>query len=290
MIFMSHPASLTRLPLATLTAALLLTGCKDQSGGSVATADSVAIVNGTPISRNTYEHYVQGVANQPASELTPEQRDELLDNLIRGELIASEAEKTGLAAKDDTRAVMALSRLTVLQQAASQDYLKNRKATDTELKAEYDTQVAQLPHTEFRARHILVNTEDYARSLIRQLDRGANFTQLAKKESIDTSSRDNGGELDWFTPERMVKPFADAVTRLDKGQITKDPVQTQYGWHVIKLEDRRDTAPPPFDSVRDRLVQIVESKKFRAHTDDLMASAKIERRLETAPTSAHQAP
>jgi peptidyl-prolyl cis-trans isomerase C len=265
---------------ALAASALLLAACGQKTAGTGASADNVALVNGKPISRNTYEHYVQGVANRPAAELTPEQRAELLENLIRGELIASDAEKTGLAAKDDTRAVLDLSRLTVLQQAASQEYLKERKATEAELKAEYDTQVAQMARTEFRARHILVNTEEFARNLIRQLDRGADFAQLAKKESLDTGSREGGGELGWFAPDRMVPPFAEAVAKLDKGQITKDPVQTSFGWHVIQLEDRRDAAPPPFDSVKERLVQIVEAKKFRAHTDELLAAAKIERTLD----------
>jgi peptidyl-prolyl cis-trans isomerase C len=282
--------TLTAVLLPALAAsAMLLAGCGQKSAGTGATADNVAVVNGKPISRNTYEHYVQGVANRPASELTPEQRAELLDNLIRGELIASEAETTGLAAKDDTRAVLDLSRLTVLQQAASQDYLKDRKATDAELKAEYDTQVAQMARTEFRARHILVNTEEFARNLIRQLDRGADFAQLAKKESLDNGSRESGGELGWFAPDRMVPPFAEAVAKLDKGQVTKDPVQTSFGWHVIQLEDRRDAAPPPFDSVKERLVQIVEAKKFRAHTDELLAAAKIERTLDK-PAAAVAAP
>ncbi|MEY2853248.1 MAG: hypothetical protein RL030_380, partial [Pseudomonadota bacterium] len=110
--------------------------------------------------------------------------------------------------------------------------------------------------------------------------RGADFTQLAKKESLDTGSRESGGELGWFPPDRMVPPFAEAIAKMDKGQISKDPVQTSFGWHVIQLEDRRDAAPPPFDSVKERLVQIVEAKKFRAHTDELVAAAKIERSLD----------
>lgn len=278
------------LTCATLAATLLLAGCDKKPAAATLSADTVAIVNGKAISRNTYEHYVQGVAGRPASDLTSEQRNELLDNLIRGELIASEAETSGLAAKDETRAVLELSRLNVLQQAASQDYLKDRKPTDSELQAEYDTQVALLPRTEYRARHILVNTEDYARSLIRQLERGGKFEELAKKESIDTGSATQGGELGWFTPDRMVKPFSDAVMKMDKGQITKDPVQTEFGWHVIQLEERRDAAPPPLESVKDRLVQIVEAKKFQAHTADLMATAKIERNLEAAAAPAAATP
>ena len=275
-----------RIPvLASITlAALLATACAPKAPGAGAAkdasgADVVAVVNGKAISRNTFEFYVKGVAGKPAAELTPEQRTELLDNLIRGELIATAAETSGLAARDETRAVMELSRLTVLQQAASQDYLKERKATEAELKAEYDTQVAAMPRTEYRARHILVNTEEFAQSLIRQLDRGADFAQLARRDSADQGSRENGGDLNWFTPDRMVKPFGDALVALEKGQYTKTPVQTSFGWHVILLEDKREAAPPPFESVKERLTQIVEAKKFKAYTDELARTAKIEKKL-----------
>ena len=270
-----------RLALLVTTGAALLVSCtRTGDGKDAAKTDNVAVVNGKPISRNTYNYYVKGVANgKTPEELTPEQRSELLENLIRGELIAAETEKNGLAAREETRAVLELTRLNVLQQAASQDYLNTRKATEAEVKAEYDTQVQAMPGTEFRVRHILVNTEEFANNLIRQLDRGANFAQLARKDSTDQGSRENGGELPWFTPERMVQPFSEAVLKLDPGQYTKTPVQTSYGWHVIQLEERRAMAPPPFDTVKDRITQIVEAKKFKAYTDELARTAKIERTL-----------
>jgi len=135
-----------------------------------------------------------------------------------------------------------------------------------------------MPKTEYHARHILVATEQFAQKLIDQLDKGGKFEELAKKESMDPS-KDNGGDLGWFTPDRMVPPFSQAVVGLTKGGYTKKPVQTQYGWHVIRLDETRDVAPPPFDSVKDRLGQIVEAKKFKSYTDELAKTAKIEKKL-----------
>lgn len=265
-----------------LAVVLLASACAQKPGGapeSAATGDNVATVNGKPISRNTFNYYVQGVAGKPAAELTEEQRAELLDNLIRGELVAQAAEKDGLAARDETRAVMELSRLTVLQQAATRNYLRDRRPTDEELKTEYDLQVSQMPRTEYRARHILVGSEEQATALIAQLARGANFAQLARRESSDQGSRENGGDLDWFTPDRMVKPFADAVATLRKGEFTRTPVQTSFGWHVIRLDDTREVAAPTFESVRERIAQIVEAKKFQAYADGLVSAARIEKQL-----------
>jgi peptidyl-prolyl cis-trans isomerase C len=268
----------------TVAVALLITGCAQQStpGGSGAApkvVDIVAVVDGHSISRNTFNHYAQGAGGKPAAELTAEQRTELLDNLIRGELVAQDAERSGLAAQDETRAVMDLSRLSVLQQAASQNFLKDRKPGDEELRAEYDLQVARMPHTQFRASHILVPTEAAAKKLIDQLGHGGNFAQLAKQNSTDAGSRDRGGDLDWFTPDSMTPPFAEALKQLKKGQTTAAPVKTQFGWHVIRLVDARDTPAPAFDTVKDRLVQIVESRKFKAYTDTLVAKAKITKSL-----------
>ena len=137
-----------------------------------------------------------------------------------------------------------LSRLNVLQQAVSEKYLKDKKATEQELRAEYETQVAAMPRLEYHARHILVATEQFADKLVAELDKGAKFEDLAKRESMD-SSKDNGGDLGWFTPDRMVKPFADAVVALKPGEFTHTPVQTQFGWHVIKLEETRDLRRRP---------------------------------------------
>jgi len=268
------------LPFATLA---LLAACS--KGGPTADttkpADKpVATVNGTPISRAMFEYYAKNTAGKPASELTPEQRGQLLDNLIRGEIVAEEAVKQGLDKTTDTASLLQLSRLEILQQAGATHYLEDKKPSDADLKAEYDAQVAGMPKTQYRARHILVSTQDAAQKITDELKKGAKFEDLAKKDSMD-SSKEQGGELGWFTPTNMVKPFADAVASLKKGEVTPAPVQSQYGWHVIQLEDTRDTPVPPLDQVKDRVAQLVETKKFRAYQDDLLKTAKVEKNLDS---------
>ena len=135
-----------------------------------------------------------------------------------------------------------------------------------------------MPKTQYHARHILVTSQEAAQKVIDQLKKGGKFEDLAKKESID-SSKEQGGDLGWFSPSSMVKPFADAVAGLKKGEYTPSPVQTQYGWHVIQLIDTRETPVPPIDSVKDRLDQIVQNKKFKAYQDELMKTAKVEKSL-----------
>jgi peptidyl-prolyl cis-trans isomerase C len=176
----------------------------------------------------------------------------------------------------DTEDLLELTRLNVLQQTMEERYLKDKKPTEQELRAEYENQVSALPKLEYHARHILVATEPFAQGVVQSLEKGAKFEDVAKKESMD-SSKDNGGDLGWFTPDRMVKPFADAVTSLKPGDYTHKPIQTQYGWHVIQLVDTRPLSPPPFDQVKQRLEQVVQAKKFKAYTDDLISKAKIDR-------------
>jgi len=271
-----------KLIAGILSAGILFAACaqKPSSTEPAVKVDNVAVVNGRPISRNTYNFYVKGVAGKPADDLTTEQRAELLDNLIRGEVIASAAEKSGIATQDETRAVMDLSRLQILQQASSQSYLKDRKASQEELQAEYGLQVGTMAKTQYRASHILVPTQEAAQKVIDELNKGASFAQLARRVSTDAGSKEKGGDLDWFTPEGMTPPFAQAVQTMKKGEVSKVPVQTTFGWHVIRLDDTREASPPPFDSVKDRLVQIVEGKKFKAYTDKLVSEARIEKTLE----------
>lgn len=266
------------LPLTLLAlAGLAALGACTQKAATGPKEETVATVDGRSISRNTLEQYTKGVAGKPLAELTPEQQSQIMDSLIRGEVIAGAAEASGLAQRDETRAALALSRLSILQQASQQEFLKDQKPSDEELRAEYDLQVGQMDKTQYRASHILVPSEEAARSLIAQLKAGGNFAQLARANSTDTGSKDRGGDLDWFVPGAMTPPFAEAIRRMKKGETTETPVQTQFGYHVIRVTDIRDTAPPPFESVRDRLVQIVEAKKFKAHVDGLLAKAKVEK-------------
>jgi peptidyl-prolyl cis-trans isomerase C len=269
---------LGKLPLIALIA---LAGCA-KNGSTVDTKTPaekpVATVNGVPISRSMYDYYVKNTAGKPANELTADQRSQLLDNLVRGEVVAQQAQKEGLDKTGDTASLLELSQLQILEQADAEHYLKDRKATDAERQAEYDSQVAAMPKTQYHARHILVTTQDAAQKVIDELKKGAKFEDVAKKESID-SSKEQGGDLGWFSPANMVKPFADAVATLKKGEVTPAPVQSQYGWHVIQLLDTRETPVPPLDSVKERVDQLVQNKKFKAYQDDLMKTAKVEKNL-----------
>jgi peptidyl-prolyl cis-trans isomerase C len=268
-----------------VVALVALAGCQPKTGGSAAGAPNsgppVATVDGQPIGRDTYEFYVKGVAGKTSAELSADQRDQALENLVRAQVIAEQAEKDGLTKDTNTAALLELSRLNVLQQALSEKYLKDKKATDQEMRAEYETQVSAMSRTEYHAKHILVATSAFAEKAVRDLEKGMKFEDVAKRDSMD-SSKDNGGDLGWFTPDRMVKPFADAVISLKPGEYTHTPVQTQYGWHIIKLEETRDLAPPTFDSVKERLEQVVQTKKFKGYVDGLVKTAKVEKKLEPA--------
>jgi peptidyl-prolyl cis-trans isomerase C len=265
-----------------LVAAMLaaLGACQPKSSVTPSdTSPPVATVDGSSISRDFYEFYIKGITGKSSADLTPQQRELALDNLIRAKLVAEQANKDGLDKNPDTASLLELSRLNVLQQAVSDRYLKDRKPTEPEVRAEYETQLGTIPKKEFHARHILVATEPFAQRIIARLDKGEKFDELAKRESMD-SSKSNGGDLSWFSPDSMVPAFAAAVSALKPGEYTHQPVQTQYGWHVIQLLETRDLTPPPFEQVRQRLEQVVENKKFRSYTDELMHNAKIEKFLD----------
>ena len=257
-------------------------GAASSSGTPAPSADNsapVATVNGTPISHSFYDYYAKGLAGKNSvAELTPEQKQLALDNLVRAEVIAQEATKEGLDKDPGTDALLQLARLNVLQQAVSDVYLKDKKPTEQEARAEYETQVGLLAHQEYHVAHILVATEGFARKIIGELEKGANFSEVAKRESMDPS-KTNGGDIGWLTPDRIMKPFADAMVALKKGEYTHKPVQTQYGWHIIRVDDIRDVTPPSFDQVHQRLDQVVQAKKFKAYTDGLMKNAQIEKKL-----------
>ena len=272
-----------------------LAACQPKTAGTAANDNSpaVAIVNGTPITRSFYDFYIKGITGgKSAADLTADQRALALDNLIRARVVADQAVKDGINKSGDTAYMLELARLNVLQQAMEERYLKDREPTEQELRAEYEAQLAAMPKTEYHARHILVATEPFAQKIIERLDKGEKFDALAKAESMD-SSKNNGGDLGWFTPGRMVPEFAGAVMALKPGEFTRKPVQTQYGWHVIQLLETREVTPPPFDQVRQRLVQVVQAKKFRLYQDELLRNAKVEKfpdRLTSAAPAAPAAP
>jgi len=259
-----------------------LASCQPKGDSSLSTpvdnSPAVATVNGTNISQNFFDQYIKAITGKSSAELTQEQRTQALDNLIRAQVVGQQAVKDGVDKVPETAAMLELTRLNVLQQAVAEKYLKDRKPTEQELRSEYETQVSQLSKQEYHAKHILVATEPFAQKVIDRLGKGEKFEDVAKKESMD-SSKDNGGDLGWFTPDKMVKPFSEAVLALKAGEYTRKPIQTQYGWHVIELVETRDLQPPAYDSVRQRLEQVVQAKKIKAYTDDLERSAKIEKKL-----------
>jgi peptidyl-prolyl cis-trans isomerase C len=266
---------------ALLVGATLLAAC-GKKDAAAPTAESttvapVATVDGKPISKELFEFYVKNVIRRPLAELTPEQQQQALDDLIRMHIVAGTALKTGVQKEPDVANALELTRLNLLTRAVIQKQLKD-PPTEQELRAEYETYAAEQPKYEYHARHILVATEQFAQALIDRINKGASFAELAKKESMDGSKSD-GGDLGWFSPTRMVKPFADAVVALQKGQVTQKPVQTQFGWHVIKLEDTRDNVVPDFEQKKEEIQQRVQEKKVQAYVDELKKTAKIEKKL-----------
>jgi len=279
--------------LLALGVVLALAACSKTATDKPAAAAAAApakpplvTVNGKPISDQLFEDYVQAVARKPSSELPQADRDQIKENLVRITLIAEQAEKDGLTKDPEVATRLELSRLNLLQQASAQKYLKERTPTEEELRAEFDAQVAATPLIEYHARHILVSSEDVAKKVIDQLKGGADFANLAKRLSADKGSAVKGGDLDWFAPNAMVKPFGDALALLKNGEVTKTPVQTEYGFHVIQLLGTRDRTPPAYDDVKERLSQIVLGKKFKAYSDEMIKNAKIDPPLAGVPAAA----
>ena len=243
---------------------------------AVAKAPTVATVNGSQLSAKLFDTFLLAVTGKPAAEATPEQKTQLLDQLVNMTLAAQSAEKDGLAKDADVQARLDLLRMQVLAEAASEKYIKAHPVSESEVKAEYDTQVAGMPK-EYKARHILVEKKETAESLIRDLQAGGDFAKLAKSESKDPGSATKGGDLGWFSGQSMVKPFSDALATLEKGAITTSPVQTQYGWHVIQLEDTRAPDAPAFEDVKQQVEMMTQRRKLQAYLDELRKTAKIQK-------------
>jgi peptidyl-prolyl cis-trans isomerase C len=238
-----------------------------------ATPPPVAIVDGTPISRDAFDDYLKGLLRgKPIADVTADEKNQVLDQMINMQLIAAQAEKDGMDKDPEVATRIALLRTQILADAAAQKYVKANEPTDAELQAAYDSATDK---TEYHASHILVPTKEKAEQLIKKLKGGAKFEELAKTESTD-NSKTNGGDLGWFTTAKMVKPFGDAVKGLKKGDFTAEPVQTQYGWHIIKLQDTRDA---PLDQMKAQLSNPIMQKKFQAYIDGLKKNAKIEKKL-----------
>lgn len=267
-----HTAGLVVLPIL-----LLLAACGNAASPAADAAETVATVNGKPIDKSEFELYLQTVRQQSQREITDAERSQILDQFISMKLAAAAAEKAGVTKQLQVEDQLALARMNVIVDAGLQKYLEEHPVTDAELKPEYDSQVAKMPR-EYHARHILVEDKATADAITKDLQGGADFAKTAEQKSKDPSAK-SGGDLGWFTLDTMVKPFGDAVASLQPGQLTPQPVQSQFGWHVIKVEESRAAAAPAFDEVKDRVKVIVQRKKLQVYLDELRKNAKIEKKI-----------
>jgi peptidyl-prolyl cis-trans isomerase C len=244
-------------------------------GASAAMAQNVAIVNGKAVPKARLEALNQQIQSS-GRPVTPEMQDQMRQHLITLEVFAQEADKLGLSASDEFKAQMELARQNVLANQLLKDYEKKNPVSDDVIKAEYDKFAAANGGKEIKARHILVEKEADAKAIIASLKKGGKFEDIAKKKSKDTGSGANGGDLDWANPASYVPEFSAALLALGKGQLTAAPVKTQFGFHVIRVDDVRDVKIPPFEQVKPQIAQQMQQEKRTAFQQELIGKAKVE--------------
>ena len=258
--------------LAVVSFALFATACHKKS--AVTSGKVVATVNGQPITETEFDSYLQlNRIQQPVPDKT---RKLILDQLVNLTLLSQDAVKHGLDKQPDVRFLIKQQRENILANAMVHQYLTENPVSYADVKARYDQELAKTNKYEYRARHILVKSKAEAQRIITELQHGANFAALAKKDSIDLQSARVGGELGWFNQTSMVPAFFDAVTKMKKGEITPQPVKTQFGYHVIQLEDVRPFKFPPYDEIKDRIRTLVQQERIKQMLGQLKAKAKID--------------
>ncbi len=264
---------MTKTTFHAAAAALLL------ASAIPAAAQNIAIVNGKPVPKARADALMKQVGEQAQAQNQPVPPDldkRVRDKLVMDEIFTQEAERHGLAATPDYRAKMEQARQAVLTQALLGDFVKTHPVTDAQVQSEYDKFKAQAAGTEYRARHILVDNEEEAKALIAQIKAGASFDDLAKKSSKDPGSGANGGDLDFAAAGAYVPEFSQAMVKLKKGEMTQEPVKTQFGWHIIRLDDTREAKFPPLSEVQSQLRQRLEQQQLAAYRDELRAKAKTD--------------
>lgn len=260
-----------KLPFAATACLLALA-----AAAPLASAQNIAIVNNKPVPKARVEAFIDQVVKQGQQQRTPELEKQVRDELVLREIFQQEAEKRGLAATADYKQQMEFARQSILIRELFNDFNKKNPVSDAEVQAEYNQLKGQAGDKEYHARHILVETEDEAKSLIAQIKGGAKFDELAKKHSKDPGSGQNGGDLDWAAPAGYVPEFSEAMTKLEKGKFTETPVKSQFGWHIIKLDDVRDAQFPGLEEVKPQLTQRLQQAKIAKFRDDLKAKAKTD--------------
>lgn len=255
-----------------------------QTSSGISRDDAAVLVNGRPISRLSVENLEQEFAQRRGGEGVT--KDKIIEELTKREVLRQEAENQGLLKDPSVAAKIDNATRMVLSQVAAENLVKKFVPTEDELKQEYAQRVGAMKSAEYKARHILVEDEKQALDAIRRLGKGEDFAALAKKISKDPGSKNSGGELGWFAPQQMVPPFSDAVVALKNGEITKAPVKTDFGWHVIQREDSREQAPPAFEAVKDQLTSFMQTEKLKTYIAELESKAKIERLVPAAAVTA----
>ena len=238
-------------------------------------AQNLAIVNGKPVPSSRMDNLVREVAKS-GQPITDEMKGKIKDELILREIFVQEAEKRGLAATPEYAGQMDLARQSVLIKALIEDQQKTLTVSDADIKAEYDRFASQAGGKEYKARHILVDKEKDARDIIAKIKKGAKFEDMAKKMSKDKGSAVNGGNLDWVNPTSLVKEFSDAMVGLKKGQMTPTPVKSQFGFHIIRLDDERSQELPKLEDVKPQIEQQLKQQKMAGFQDELRKKAKVE--------------
>jgi peptidyl-prolyl cis-trans isomerase C len=240
-----------------------------------ALAQNLAVVNGKPVPSSRVEALKQQV-ERSGRPVTPEILAQIKEELIAREIFMQEARKRGLDASEDYKAQLELARQSLLIRELFANFQKKNPVTDAEIKAEYDKFVAANGGKEYRARHILVEKEDEAKALIADIKKGGKFEDLAKKASKDPGSGANGGDLDWAPAASYVPEFSNAMVKLEKGQMTDAPVKSQFGFHVIRVDDVRDAQLPKLDEVKPQITQQLTQSKLGKFQEDLRAKAKVQ--------------
>lgn len=240
------------------------------AGATAANGETVFTVNGVAVDSSVVNMYLESRTQRPADQASEEERMVVTQELTDIYLLTTQPSAKAIAEDEWVKAQIELQGRAVLAQAVASDFFDSNPATEEEIQAAYEEQIAMAPKLQFKARHILVDTQATAIDLIKQLDDGADFAELAKANSTGPTGP-NGGDLGWFSPEQMVPSFSQAVAALEDGAYTEEPVQTQFGWHVILREESRDNQPPTLEGVRDVIKQQIEQTKFQAYIETLRA-------------------
>lgn len=258
-------------PAGTGAAAVALTAVLGVS--LPAFAETVSTINGKDIDSSVLDFYIESRTQRPAVQVSADERTALLEELEDIYLLATQENAAAVRSQPRVQAQIELQTQSLIAQNVASEYISNMTISDEEIQAEYSQQADMAPPLQYKARHILVESQGEAAAIIEELDQGADFEALAKEKSTGPSGP-NGGDLGWFSPNQMVAPFSQAVAGMDDGAYSSAPVQTDFGWHVILREDSRESEAPPLDSVRDSVRQAIQQKRFQAYLEQIRFQAE----------------